>query len=203
MSPTITYQATSIYPPYYELALNDEPLGWVDYRQLTLASQGPGCNQLPSDTRNLSDFPGLCTIAPGDLEIFTDRALQVPYQPITSTQTYVVLLNYAEVILISTGESGSGLFVDAGQVSPSGDCEAVPSTGITTAKGWLWSQPDGENGEAFAPLLPGYWVFIQKGPVEGPGPPSTRQTGAWYFVLVSPPAEGLAGWVWSSLIFID
>ena len=203
MSPTTTYQATGIYSTYYELALDDEPVGWVDTRQLTLASQGPGCYQLPSDTRSLSDFPGLCTIVPGDFEIFTDRALQVPYQPITSTQTYVVLLNSAEVVLISTGESGSGLFVDARQAQPSGDCDTVPSTGISTTNGWLWSQPDGEKGEAFAPLLPGYPVFIQKGPVEGPGPPSTSQTGAWYYVLVSPAAEGLSGWVWSSRIFID
>jgi len=204
MSSTITYQASNIYPPYYELALDDQPLGWVDYRQLTIASLGPGCNQLPVDTRTLSDFPGLCTItANGEVQTFTNRLLTEPYQTITPTQSSVPLLKLEQVYLASSGDVGANFFVDASLVSTHGDCDHIPSTGITTANGWLWSQPDGEKGEALVPLTPGYRVFIQEGPVEGAGPPSLSEDGAWYFVLVSPPEDGLTGWLWSSYFFIE
>jgi hypothetical protein len=204
MSPTSTYQATSIHPTYYELALDDESVGWVNYRSLTLASQGAGCNQLPTDDRELTEFPSLCFFeANGEVQTYIDRTLSKPYQMITSTISYVLLLQYSDVFYSSVSDTGPGFFVDAGQVSTFGACEAVPYAGFTIANGWLWSLPNGQIGKQIAPLESGRRVFIQEGPIPGTNPPYINGEGAWYFVLVSPAEEGLSGWVWSSLIFIE
>ena len=204
LTPNTTYKATSLHPPYYELAQEGETLGWVDSRQMTLTAQGTGCTQLPTDSRAISDFPDLCIITPdGEVDTYLDRALVEPIQTITSTISSVALLKYPNVWLASTDESEPKFFIDADQVRQSGACEDVPTTGITTANGWLWSQPDGESGEHLMQLTPGYVVFIQEGPTVGVGPPSASQDGAWYFVLVSPPEVGRAGWVWSTQIFME
>lgn len=204
MSPTITYQAASIYEPYYELTLNEETIGWVDYRPLTLASQGPGCNFLPIDERELTDFPSLCFFsADGELETFTDRALSEPYENITSTVPYVLLVQYSDVFYTSLSEDGPSFFVDADQVSTSGNCDTVPFAGLTIRDGFLWSQPDGEKGEQLEELTRGKRIYIQEGPVKGPNPPSFSGDGSWYFVMVSPQRLGIYGWVWSSQIMYD
>jgi hypothetical protein len=199
MAPTITYQVISVHPTFYEIELDDELVGWVDYRAQALAYHGPGCDQIPIDVRELTDFPSLCfLVADGAAETYTDRALSEPYSTITSTVPYVLLLQYSNVYYSSESEAGSGFFVAANQVDTFGACNQVPQAGLTISNGWLWSQPDGELGRRLAPIPPGKRIYIQEGPVEGEKPPSVDRDGAWYLVLLSPPEDGVSGWIWSA-----
>jgi len=204
LSPTTTYHAISSRAPYIEVAQEEMPLGWVDSRQRTLKIQGPGCELLPNDTRELSAFPSLCTFIPdGEIMTYKDRALSEPLQAITSTMRSVLLLKYSDVLYTSTGEPESGIFVSANQVITSGACASVPRAGLTIAETWLWSQPDAENGQQLEKIRPAQRIFIQEGPIMGPSPPSASTEGGWYFVMVGTQYNFQTGWLWSSFVFVE
>jgi hypothetical protein len=152
----------------------------------------------------LTAFPNLCFFTPdGEIMTYEDRALTEPYQTITSTIKNVLLLKYSDVLYTSTGEPESGIFVSADQVITSGACETVPYAGLTTAETWLWSQPDGENGQQLEKIQPAQRIFIQEGPIRGSNPPSVSTDGGWYFVMVGNPDKYRSGWIWSSYVFVE
>jgi hypothetical protein len=204
LSPETIYQATSIYPPYFEIELDDKLIGWVDSQQRSLEIQGAGCNLLPADTRALAEFPSLCFFtSQGEAITYSDRVLTEPYLTITNTESYVLLLKYSDVYYTSAGESGPGFFIRADQVSTYGSCERVPFAGLTVKDTWLWSQPNVEKGQQLEKLRPAQRLFVQEGPIQGGKLPSDSPDGGWYYVLANPHNDGKSGWVWSSDVFIE
>jgi len=200
MVPTATYEAVSIYPTYYELTLEEAPAGWVDYRLDTVDVKGPDCSELPSDTRNLSEFPNLCFFTPDNKEVTTynDSTLNQPLGIISGTENYILMLQLQGIYCTTISHAGPSFCVKAGDVRVSGVCQGVTRSGITTTEGWLWSQPNGELGKETVSFGEEMRIFFQDDPVQGPKPPSTSEEGAWYYVRIGSQEGGVYGWMWSS-----
>lgn len=188
MEPGVPYQVVDIYPTYYQLARNGSPVGWVDYRSIGLSSKGAGCTGLferPADTRALTDFPGLCFFTiDSPIETFNDSALTEPFITISASQPYVVLWKSRKSYFTSLSHAGPSFYVPAEGVSTFGACEGIPTSGTVTTAGWLWSKPDGQQGEKLMPLTAGLRVHIEGIPVDGNRPPDSNTEGAWVQAVV-------------------
>jgi hypothetical protein len=200
MAPTATYEAVRTYPTYFELTLENESVGWVDYRLITLDIEGPGCDRLPTDTRELAEFPDLCFFTPDGKEVttYSDSTLSRPLDTISGTGNFVTLLQLEEVYCTVISHAGPSFCVKAADVQLLGNCENVTRSGITTVEDWLWSQPNGEVGKETISFGKDMRIYFQDDPVQGPKPPSTSEEGAWYYVRIGSQKDGAYGWIWSS-----
>jgi hypothetical protein len=201
MIPSVTYQAIIYHPTYYELMLDNESVGWADYRLLSVRSEGPGCSNLPFDDRESFEFPNLCffTANNDEVDVYEDRELTQYFDTISSEYPHRILLQYHNVYYSKDGMPAPGYYVNASQVNTVGDCESVPKAGITIADIELWSEPNGQSGEQIASLQIGSQIYIQEGPIEGTKPPGASETGSWYLVIGKWQKDGTPfGWIWST-----
>jgi hypothetical protein len=209
LEPGVAYRAMDIYPTYYQLFRDGVAVGWADYRSLGLSSEGAGCARLflrPPETRSLSEFPGLCFLtAVEQTGTFQDDALTEPsgINLSPSSLPYVVLWRSRKSIFTSIGQAGPSFYVSADKVSLNGACEGIPTSGTVTTAGWIWSQPDGQQGEKLLPLSVGQRVDVEGIPLDGNRPPDASTAGAWVQIPVENPGEIIFGWVWSGLIALD
>jgi len=201
MEPVIPYQAVTESPTYWEVMRDGESVGWVDYRLVTIDIQGPECDNLPIDTREFTEFPGLCFFTPDGNEIptYNDSELNEPRDTISGTGSYVISAQLENAYFTIISHAGPSFYVESSQVRSFGDCDGVPKSATIIADGWLWSQPDGQTGEQIGPLTSGTRVYIQEGPINGPKPPDIEADGAWHLVLVGSREDNLSGWIWSSI----
>ncbi|MFN2149968.1 MAG: hypothetical protein ACK2T5_00130 [Anaerolineales bacterium] len=199
MVPSTTYQAVSIYPTYYELLLDGEPAGWVDYRLTNIEIEST-CESLPTDTRKIEEFPGLCFFTPDGKEVQTyrDSTLAEPLEIISGTGNYLNLLQLEGVYCTTISQAGPSFCVRADDVRALGACENVTRSGITTTEGWLWSQPDGVAGHESVSFGREMVIYLQDKPVQGPPPPSESGDGSWYYVRIGKQQNGSYGWIWSA-----
>jgi len=201
MIPSVTYQAVTHHPTYYELMLDGEPVGWADYRLLSVRSEGPGCSNLPFDEREMTEFRGLCFFTPDnrEVEVFSDSALTKYSDTIAGTHPHRILLRYKDVYYSNNGRGTPHIYVDASRVRTFGDCVRIPRAGITTTESGLWSQPTWHLGEQVGALPADTDIAIHEGPVQGPKPPGVSESGYWYLVKVPWYQDGTPyGWIWSS-----
>lgn len=200
MIPSVTYQAITYHPTYYELVLDDEVVGWVDYRSQSVWSEGPGCSNLPFDDREWMDFPGTCFFTTdGAVDVYEDSALIQYYDTFPGGYPHRILLRYKDVYYSNDAMGAPHIFVDASQVQIHGDCESIPRAGRTIADVELWSHPNGQSGHQVNSLATASRISIQEGPVAGPKPPGASESGSWYLVRGQWHKDGTpSGWIWSS-----
>ncbi len=200
MAPTATYQAVRIYPTYYELMLENESVGWVDYRLTTIDYEAAACSGIPSDNRELTAFPGLCFFTPDNKEVttYSDSTLNTPLGIISGTDNFILMLQLEEIYCTTISHAGPSFCVKADDVRVLGDCGNVTRGGITTAEGWLWSLPNGDLGKETVSFGNEMKIYFQDDPVRGPKPPSTSEEGAWYYVRIGSQKDGTYGWIWST-----
>ncbi len=200
MIPSVVYRAITYHSTYYEIMLDGEPLGWVDYRLLSVRSEGSRCSYLPVDDREMTEFPGLCFFTPDnrEVDVFRDSALTEYSEMIAGTHPYRILLRYKDVYYSNNGKGTPHYYVDASRVRAFGDCERIPRAGITTNESGVWSQPTWHLGEQVGSLDADTQIAIHQGPVQGPKPPGVSESGYWYLVKVPWHQDGaLVGWIWS------
>lgn len=208
MEPGVVYSAVDIHPTYFQLARDNTPVGWVDYRIIGVSSDGAGCPALfdrPADTRPLTDFPGLCFFTPIDTaQLFADSDLTDPALGVLSApETSVVLWKTTKSVFTSFGHAGPSFYVAAADVAISGECAGVPTSGTVSSPGWLRSAPDGRLGEDLIPLPVGTQLHIEGAPVSGRGPLPSSADGQWFQAVLNDQETQTAGWVWSEFVTLE
>lgn len=200
LEPSVPYQAINKYPTYWEVMQDGEAVGWIDYRLVTIEIQGPDCDKLPQDTREFTEFPGLCFFTPDGNEVptYKESDLNDPWDTISGTGFYVISAQFENAYFTIISHAGPSFYVESSQVRTFGDCENIPTAATIISDGWLWAQPNGQTGEQIAPLTLDERIYIQEGPAEGPKPPDAEADGDWYLVMVGSRTDGLSGWIWSA-----
>jgi hypothetical protein len=61
--------------------------------------------------------------------------------------------------------------------------------------GWLWSEPDEQQGRKLVRLTTGIHLHI-----EGDRPPDSSRQAAWVKAVIENQVESISGWVWSALL---
>ena len=200
MVPSTIYEAVTYAPTYFELTLDNEPVGWIDNRLTSLKIEGP-CDVLPTDKREWAEFPNQCFFTPDDKEVttYSDSELTEPLDTISGEASFPLSLQLEEAYCTVVSHAGPSFCVAAQDVRLTGNCEKVTQAGITTEDGWLWSLPDGEMGEEIISFASEMTIYFVDDPISGPKPPSITEEGYWYYVRLGSQKNNSYGWIWSSL----
>jgi hypothetical protein len=201
MEPNVAYQAVGVHPTYAEIHRDGVPVGWVDYRLLAVDMDGPDCGSLPTDPREITDFPHLCFVIPTEpMDSYADSSLtEVFHISVSPPNPYIAIRKTEKSYFTPLSHAGPSFYVDASRVTTMGNCATLPSSAIMTTAGWLWSQPNGESGSHVIPLAEGDIVYIQVSSVDGPPPPESSGPGQWYEALTSRSLGSETGWIWSGI----
>lgn len=196
MEPGKTYQSVVDKPTYTLLLDGDEPAGWVDYRSVGLQREGSECLTRRTD-QDIIEFPSLCLFSPkSEINGYRDRDLSQVSQALNPAREYILLLKYLDVFFSAYGHAGPSFYVANAEVSISGDCQTIPSAGVTNRKTGLYAQPD-LNSPVLTSLPVGHLIYVQPNRSSGSPPPEGTSSGEWVQVRVSGSTGGWDGWCWS------
>ncbi len=199
MEPGKSYPAVITKPTFTLLLENNQPLGWVDYRQIALTSVGNDC-LTKYDEREVWDFP-LCFFTPlNEINGYADFEFMETLHTLTPSSTLVVLYQSESGYFTSFGSSGPSFHVKKGEVSTHGNCENIPTVAKATTETSLYSDLPDRGGSVVYTLAVDESVYTQSQRKNGAPPPGASGSGYWILARRHSWTEDINGWVWSGHI---
>jgi hypothetical protein len=197
MEPGKPYPAVLTKPTYSLLLENRQPLGWVDYRLLTVTLDGDDC-LTEYDDREYWDFP-LCFFTPlGEIYGYSDRAFTNPMHTLSPQTSLVVLNQGSSHYFTAVGSSGPSFVVKKEEVYLHGNCEDIPTIARATTETSLYSDLPGLGGVIVYTLEFDESIYLQTQSKNGAPPPGVGGSGYWILVRKHSWSQDINGWVWSA-----
>jgi hypothetical protein len=199
MEPGKPYPAVLTKPTYTMLLEKGQPLGWVDYRLLTLTHEGGDC-LTNYDDREVWDFP-LCFFSPlQEINGYADSDFTEPLHTLYPQYSYVVLYQSERTIFSAYGSSGPSFVVKRDEVYTHGKCDDIPALAKATTETHLYSDLPDRGGTIVYTLGVDEPIFLQSQQKNAGPPPGVSGTGYWILARRHSWAEDINGWVWSGHI---
>lgn len=199
MEPGKPYPAVLTKPTYTLLLEEGHPLGWVDYRLLTLNSDGDDC-LVDQDEREVWDFP-LCFFTPlKEIDGYADSDFTQALHTLAPPSSFVVLNQSENSYFTAYGSSGPSFVVKKEEVYTHGNCDDIPTLAKASVETSLYSDLPDQGGSVVYSLAVDDSIFTQSQWKNGAPPPGEEGSGYWILARKHSWSEDINGWVWSGHI---
>jgi hypothetical protein len=200
MEPGKPYQASLTKPTYTLLLEDGQPLGWIDYRWLSVTHEGNDC-LVQQDTREITDFKSLCFFSPlTEISGYSDSSFEEALHTLNPSISMVVLNQREDTYFTSYGSSGPSFVVKKEEVYLHGNCDNIPTLAESVVETSLYTLPPDQGGSVIYSLAVGEPIFIQSKTQNGSPPPGVEGSGYWILARRHSWSEDINGWVWSAHI---